>query len=179
MVHEVNISYAFFEFFIAYVVDGVQKLIFRACGFRDGFAHLFIGHLDVEYDGNMVFLHLIHEEGNSCRIGFRISGAAGESGVVGQAEFFSEIKEGETVTDDDFFSLRVINDVMEILIQFFQFRNVSLSVFLISLGIVLVETGNGFGEGFYDLDSVGGRVQTCSSISGPSSPSWWWCSLSS
>lgn len=28
MVHEVNISYAFFEFFIAYVVDGVQKLIF-------------------------------------------------------------------------------------------------------------------------------------------------------
>ena len=68
MVHEVNISYAFFEFFIAYVVDGVQKLIFRACGFRDGFAHLFIGHLDVEYDGNMVFLHLIHEEGNSCRI---------------------------------------------------------------------------------------------------------------
>ena len=138
-------------------MDGVQKLIFCTCGFRDGFAHLFIGHLDVEYDGNMVFLHLIHEEGNSCRIGFRISGAAGESGVVGQAEFFGEIKEGETVTDDDFFSLRVINDVMEILIQFFQFRNVSLSVFLISLGIVLVETGNGFGEGFYDLDSVGGR----------------------
>mgnify|MGYP007134736642 CR=1 FL=1 len=96
-------------------------------------------------------------KGNSGRIGFCISGAAGESGVVGQAEFFGEIKEGETVTDDDFFSLRVINDVMEILIQFFQFRNVSLSVFLISLGIVLVETGNGFGEGFYDLDSVGGR----------------------
>lgn len=97
MVHEVNISYAFFEFFIAYVVDGVQKLIFCACGFRDGFAHLFIGHLDVEYDGNMVFLHLIHEKSNSCRIGFRIGGAAGESGVVGQAEFFGEIKEGETV----------------------------------------------------------------------------------
>lgn len=121
MVHEVNISYAFFEFFIAYVVDGVQKLIFRACGFRNGFAHLFIRHLDVEYDGNMVFLHLIHEEGNSCRIGFRISGAAGESGVVGQAEFFGEIKERETVTDDDFFSLRVINDVMESLSSFSSF----------------------------------------------------------
>ena len=51
MVHEVNISYAFFEFFIAYVVDGVQKLIFRACGFRDGFAHQFNDDLELEYDG--------------------------------------------------------------------------------------------------------------------------------
>ena len=147
MVHEVNVGHAFFKFLIAHVVDGVQKFIFRAGGFRDGFAHLFIGHLDMEYHRNMVFLHLIHEESNSCRIGFRISGAAGESGVVGQAEFFGEIKEGETVTDDDFFSLRVINDVMEILIQFFQFRNVSLSVFLISWQLSLSRPEIGFGVG--------------------------------
>ena len=111
----------------------------RPGGLGDAVRHQVVGELDVEDRGDALALHLLRQEGHSGGGGLRLSGAAGEGGVAGEAVGLREVAQGEAVTEDQSLRGEGCEEVPEIPVQGVDLRLIGVGGGKVALGVGAVQ----------------------------------------
>ena len=109
----------------------MQERLFRPRLIAYRLRRLFVGHFDVEDDGDLFLLHLVYKIGDSRGAGLALRRASGESGRVVEVVFVRQITEGEAIAEDEAAAPAVGDCPAVILVEPVQLRDIGFGVLFV------------------------------------------------